>query len=250
MLICDMALNPGAGFPFPVQFHAAFVGDIDPSERFDLLCRLVRIEHPHLASYIQGYTREEYKAASDALARSAKIDAPLAIAEAFAAWPTRSEAIAALMGEYDTFEYGALNFPLRLLFSHFLAFQRDKAQRPEVFCWPGTWMAGSRVSKAEADLFDRHGALFVDRADDDGVFPRIRQDRDEGAITTTFNRFYSAVVTYDMVEQWITRQGPFAYDYDWLTRAYDAHVVKAYADEAFVAAFGVHPDTAQLLDRA
>lgn len=247
LLICDMALNPGAGFPFPLRYPAAFVADIDPGQRFDLLCRLVRLKCPHLATAIQGYTRAEFQAASDELAAVAKFDAPLAIAAEFAAWPTRSSGISTLMEEYLTFEFGALNYPIRLLFSHFLAFMQDKHERPEVFCWPGAWLAGTRVVPAIAGLLDRHGALFVDKADDDGIFPRLREDRDEAAVYAAFNTFYGAVVTYDMVEQWITRDGPFQYDYDWLSQTGSKDELKAFADRLFASTFGIQPDAADLL---
>src|SRR3546814_1480102 len=85
----------------------------------------------------------------------------------------------ALMAEYQTFAYGAENIAVRVLFSHFMAFMEDKLTTPEFFCWPGAWMAGRRLSHQAVDLFDRHCALFVDKVDDDGVFPRIFDDRED-----------------------------------------------------------------------
>jgi hypothetical protein len=249
LLICDLALNPGEGFPFPLKFPAAFVPDVDPTARFDLFCRLVAQVCPQAATIIRTYSRREYEEASNMLAEAAAVAPPLAVAREFASWPVRSQPMAQLMDEYRTFAYGPMNFPIRVLFSHFLAFMQDKAQRPEVFCWPGAAMAGTRVSPEIADLFDRHGALFVDKADDDGVFPRLRRDRVEAATEATFNTFYGAVVAYDVVRQWIVEDGPFRYDYAWLSQTRSAGELKAFADARFMDAFGVHPDTAELLRR-
>jgi hypothetical protein len=249
LLICDMSLNPGEGFPFLLEFPAAFVGDVDPTARFDRLCRLVRTTCPEVATLIRTYSREEYEVASIRLADAAEVAPPLAVAREFASWPTRSASVAQLMAEYAAFEFGPMNFPIRVLFSHFLAFMQDKAARPEVFCWPGAAMTGARINQEMADLFDRHGALFVDRADDDGIFPRLRRDRTEESTEATFNTFYGAVVTYDMVRQWIVADGPFQYDYAWLSQTQAPADMKAYVDARFVDAFGVHPDTAKLLKR-
>jgi hypothetical protein len=249
LLICDLALNPGEGFPLPLKFPAGFVSDVDPTARFDLFCRVVAQVCPQVATVIRTYSRLEYEVASNMLAEAAAVASPLAVAREFASWPARSQSIAQLMEEYRAFEYGSMNFPIRVLFSHFLAFMQDKAERPEVFCWPGAAMAGPRLSPEIADLFDRHGALFVDKADDDGVFPRLRRDRAEAATEATFNTFYGAIVAYDMVHQWIVEDGPFRYDYAWLSQTPSAGELKGFADARFMDAFGVHPDTAVLLRR-
>src|SRR6516225_5848642 len=41
LLICDMAINPGAGFPFPLTHFATFITDTDPGTRFAVLSKLV-----------------------------------------------------------------------------------------------------------------------------------------------------------------------------------------------------------------
>jgi len=151
------------------------------------------------------------------------------------------------MEEHRTFDYGVVNLPVRVLFSHFLAFMRDKAARPEFFCWPGAWMAGERVSEIAQTLFERHGALFVDKEDDDGIFPRLHPDRDEALVQKTFDAFYAVNLTYDMTDQWISKSGPFAYDYRWLSESADNTVIKNFADRHFFQVYGVHPDAVIVL---
>jgi len=65
------------------------------------------------------------------------------------------------------------------------------------------------------------------------------------SIASLFRDRFSS--TYDMVEQWITRDGPFQYDYDWLSQTGSKAELKAFADGRFTDTFGVHPDTAELL---
>jgi len=34
LLVCDMAINPGEGFPLPLRSPATFITDVDPGIRF------------------------------------------------------------------------------------------------------------------------------------------------------------------------------------------------------------------------
>ena len=97
-----------------------------------------------------------------------------------------------LMEEYRTYDYRPENHAVRVLLSHYLAFSRDKLVMPELFCWPGAWMAGESISERIVDLFERHGALFVDRETDTGIYPRLRKDYDEKAVQNMFDGFYVA----------------------------------------------------------
>ena len=42
LLVCDLALNPGRGFPFPITAYEEFINDVDPSTRFFNLCKAAR----------------------------------------------------------------------------------------------------------------------------------------------------------------------------------------------------------------
>jgi hypothetical protein len=108
-------------------------------------------------------------------------------------------------------------------------------------------MAGERVSEELSVLFDRHGALFVDKADDDGVFPRLRSNCDEKLLQKMFETFYSASIVYDLTDQLITKEGPFSYDYDWLRPSASQAESKKFADDQFEQIYGVDPDAILLL---
>ena len=247
LLICDMAINPGAAFPCSMRYPQSFITDCDPGERFVFLSAAVRMFCPEVAGAITTYSFEEYERVSEALAKALKIDSPLTVARTVASWPDRSEGMAGLMREYESFEFGLMNLPIRVIFAHFIAFAQDKAKRPEVFVWPGAWMAGERVGRDIVDLFERHGALFVDKPGDNGVFPRLAPGRTEEQLRAPFERFFSGAVTYDLVRQWITEPGPFHFRYNWLVEKAQAHEMEAFADSAFKNAFGISLGDVQVL---
>lgn len=247
LLICDMALNPGSGFPHTLMHFSSFITDIAPGARFVMLSAVVRLKCPGVVSRIKNYTREEYRQVTEELSVALLIDSPLSIAVSCSNWISEDGPLASFMDEYRTFDYQPRNLPVRVLFSHFLAFMRDKYITPEFFCWPGAWMAGDRVSPQTPILFERHSALFIDKEHDDGIFPRMPAGRDEQLVQKVFDNFYAMNVTYDMTHQWITQPGPFTYNYRWLsqTGAYDD--IRAFADRNFEHAYGVYPSMVELL---
>ena len=244
MLVCDVAINPSAGFPMPIQYFASFIDDVDPGVRFLYLCRAIAKDCPEVIGLITSYSRAEYIRASEALTCPLIIDPPLAVAELVGHWMD-TELLKPLHAQYLTFDYAPENLPVSVLFSHFMAFNKEKAQKSEVFCWPGAWMAGKRVSSEVEKLFYRHAALFVDKADDNGVFPRVLDGKNEEAVYQTFQTFYDFNVTYDMTRQWIAMPGPFVYDYRWLSSTASHEAIKSFADEHFEHVYGVEPDSSK-----
>ncbi|KXF75264.1 hypothetical protein ATN84_18490 [Paramesorhizobium deserti] len=248
LLVCDMAINPGAGFPFEIWPHfRSFITDTDPGARFMMLATLIRIQCPWTTTAIRHYSREEYVAVTSELARYSLNASPLEIAAACTDWIREDAALHGLMGELETFDFKVGNTPVRVLFSHFLAFMQDKLATPEFFCWPGAWMAGERVSEHALFLFDRHGALFIDKEDDDGIFPRLVSGRSEESVQNVFDSFYAANVTYDMTDQWIQKPGRFNYNYRWLSQNGTREEMKTFADRHFEMIYGAHPDDASIL---
>jgi hypothetical protein len=223
LLICDLAINPGSGFPFPIApNYETFITDINPAARFAFFCRIVALQFPEFKHRVFRYDRADYKEISDALAGAMKDFPPLATAGLCASWFDRQGPLANLRKEYEAYKFEPGNFVIRHLFAHFLAFQEDKYKRPEFFCWPGAWMAGDNVSEESVRLFDKHGALFVDKEHDDGVFARLQATRTEERVQAVFKEFYDNVAIYDLANQWISEPGPFKYDLSWLSTNGDA----------------------------
>jgi hypothetical protein len=196
LLVYDMAINPSSGFPFdPFPYFQSFIDDTIPGIRFTAIAQTIRRELPEVLRAITSYSRDEYEAVSEKISAAMLNHSPMQIAARCDTWA--KGVMTALMEEYRTYDYQPTNHVVRVLLSHFLAFSQDKLTTPEVFCWPGVWMAGANISGISADLFERHGALFVDRETDSGVYPRMRKNYDEKAVQKMFDDFYAAVVTYE-----------------------------------------------------
>lgn len=246
LLVCDLAINPGGGFPFPLVQFPTFIRDIEPGARFVTLSTIARLQHPEVFGLIHNYSRDEYEAVSQKLCAAIIESPPLDIARELRRWCELPE-FHQLMEEHRTFKFDKGNIVVRILFSHFLAFMCDKYERPEFFCWPGAWMAGKRLSEDAAFLFDRHGALFVDKEEDDGVFPRLAAGRTESAVQEAFDDFYAHNVVFNLTRQWITTPGPFQYDFRWLSQRGTDREIRAFCERSFQSLYGVNPSSVSLI---
>lgn len=59
LLICDIASNPGEGFPLPLLTPSTFITDTDPGIRFIFLCRAIPLFCKDVRGAIRTYSREE-----------------------------------------------------------------------------------------------------------------------------------------------------------------------------------------------
>lgn len=241
LLVCDLSINPTRGFPLQIVEHKKFIDHIDPGVRFLDLCLAV-VNNPKLKSEINEYTREEYDYVSAELCRLCEFDHPFAALKVVSDWASHEGEIIRLMSEKDTFKYDLMNLPVRVLFSHFVAFCQDKLVRPDFFCWAGTYMISSRATAETQALWLRHLSLFSDKADDDGIFPREIPGKDPAAVQATFDAFYANNVAYDLSRQWVLHDGPFNYDYSWLSRRHSPEIMEEWAKELFTAVHGISPD--------
>jgi len=247
LLICDIAINPGSGFPFPLLHFESFIHDANPGARFVSLSRMARLKCPEVLDKIRKYSRQEYEEVSQKLCNVLIEESPLKIAQEFSRWSYEKE-FQILMSEHQTYNFSKGNFVARVLFSHFLSFMRDKEKTPEIFCWPGVWMAGDRATNKAAILFDRHGALFVDKEDDDGVFPRLSVERQGQDVQETFQDFYANNAIFDLTRQWILEPGPFKYNYRWLSQKGSDEELQNFAEGCFESIYGVKPSTVKILN--
>ena len=247
LAVCDMTLNAGEGFPLPLVSPPTFITDNDPGTRFTYLSRMIALKAPHLKNTVKDYSRDEYVQVTQELCNLMRTPPPLKVAETVADWSQTHDKLIALMEEDRVFRFSNVDMPARLLFARYITFNRDKAQRPEILCWPGAWFAGKRASADSEAIFRRNGALFVDKEDDDGIFPAELPGRDSTIVHETFNKFYGWIVNYDLISQWIIAEGPFKYEYEWLSTAHDPADVSDWAAKGFEHIFGVHPDKFEIL---
>lgn len=247
LLVCDLSLNPTRGFPLQIETYENFIVDADCGIRFVRFCQVIAQQHPELRSAITNYTRAEYESAATKLTAACGYDHPFTALREIVRWIGASPSLEELMREQETFDYRAENLPVRVLFSHFLAFSRDKLDHPEFYCWPGAWMAGHRAVASNLKLFLAHLSLFSDKEDDDGVFPREFPGKDPESIKRTFNAFFGNNIIYDLTRQWILGDGPFVYDYSWLSTAQPADGMTRFAKEGFEKLYGAHPDAFEVV---
>jgi hypothetical protein len=248
LLVCDLAINPGRGFPFSIDpdYHT-FIADVNPGARFCMFCRLIALKHPSMKRAITEYNREEYEEISALLSLEANEFPTLLVAKTFAEWFEKSGPLGGLREEFEKYAFKPLNYVVRHLFAHFLSFQGAKWRTPEIFCWPGAWMAGNRVSATVMRAFEQQSALFVDKEEDDGVFPRLQANRDESVVSEVFETFYQNAIVYDLVNQWIVEKAAFKYEMSWLSTSAPPEQAKEYMQRSFKAAFGLDTESAGLV---
>jgi len=108
-------------------------------------------------------------------------------------------------------------------------------------------MSGDRATQKQTDLFEKHSALFIDKENDDGVFPRLQNGRDEKVVHEAYEQFYDNTACYDLTGQWIRESGPFRYDLSWLSPSAAESDVENYMRGAFQSAFDVDPADADII---
>jgi hypothetical protein len=247
LLICDLAINPTRGFPLDIESFEHFISDVDPGARFTRLC-LAAKESPELAQAVVNFSAEEYSYVAKHLTTRCGYDEPRVGLDAVIALLGDGGAVDRLMEEHRTFNYSQPNMPVRVLVSHYIAFCRDKRQRPEFFCWPGIWMGNDKTSPETQALFVAHLSLFQDRADTEQIFPRAVPGRHPGSIKALVNEFYSSMLAFDLALQWTLSPGPFRYDFKWLTGKFDNPELASYSKLLFQRFFGIDPDSCILVD--
>lgn len=249
LLICDIALSPSEGLFLPMTDPSSLIWSTDPGWRFIFLCRSSKEEGSTFKRSIQTYSAKEYWKVSERLSDLLLSPSPRKLAKAVSRYADTHPAWKQLMEEDRTFEYGEGNFPIRVLLGRFTRMQRDRLKSPQFFCWPGMCLTSFRQaldSETMLSLFSEHEALFLDSADMD-VYPRLVPGKDEKTLQRLVDDFYSWVSIYEMTRQWLVENGPFEYDYGWLTNKFSNSDIKDWADSAFKLGTGVHPDAFSIL---
>lgn len=246
LLVCDLAINPTRGLPIDIEGYARFIDDVDVGVRFTVLSRGVA-ELPHLKQAIIAYSREEYFTVSEELTSLVGYDHPIVGPNAILQWIEHAPGLPKLMQEYEDFDFGLENLSIRVFLSHFVALYRDKASRPEFFCWPGVFLSGEHGTPETQALWLRHLSLFSDRGDRQGVYPRRWPNRSEASVMKTFNQFFGTMALYDLTRQWLLADGPFLFDFEWLSATYDAVRAKTWGDDTFRQVYGITLDQFEIV---
>ena len=241
LLMIDVAINPSQGFPFDINNMERIVESVNPGYRFYRLCQAVNEIYPELKDGINEYSRDEYIRVSGILANAIGCRSPHEISVEVCTWQTKDDYIDILMEEEEKFSFDPANMPIRLMLSKFIKFQKEKASRPEFFCWSGIFMAGENASIENMSVFARNQSIFCDGVDGD-IYPRSQEGKSEEVIKDTFSQFYTWMAFYQFSRQWITEDGPFDYDFLWLTSKFSNEEIKDWVDRHFTRWWGFSPD--------
>lgn len=249
LLICDLAINPGDGFPFDLVHVPSVVESVDPGLRFLMLCQSVANSHSGLLGAITEYSKTEYLEVGATLCKALVCEPPAVTGTTVVRWCREHSGARQLLEEDESFAFAAGNLPVRVLFSRFLRFQMDKLEAPQFFCWPGVWSVdrpGSWTVEDSRVLFQRHEALFQD-GPNGVVYPRRIPGKDEATLSRTFNQFYASLATYELARQWVMEDGAFDFDFSWLTTEYPRGQVQEWAIHYFQQIYGVNPKAFRIL---
>lgn len=246
LAVLDVVLNPGEGFPFDITNLENFIQSVNPGYRFYTLCYAIREQAPSLKNHIKHHSNEEYIYVTSLLSSLIDSPSPLEVSAEICKWEASSPEISSLMKEEEEFEFSKINLPIRLLLSKFIKFQQDKLNSPAFFCWPGVYMAGSKVDKKYYDLFSTHQSLYGDKADGN-IYPRLFPGKDEKRIKNTYDQFYAWVMVYELSRQWLVSEGDFDYDFFWLTANFSRDELKAAGVTRFEQMWGCNPNDFTIL---
>lgn len=246
LLVCDIAINPNVGYPDNISRFETFIEEVDPSYRFIKCCQYIS-KHPDLGSAIKNCSFEDYYKVSKSICDALHFKTPLDNSNKISSWATKHEDVIKLMKEDSTFCFVSENLPVRVCFSRHVQFMKDKNAAPEFFCWPGIHMVGDNLDRS-MKLWLENQALFFSELGGE-VRPLLLPNREESKIKDAFEKFFHGNILYDMVRQWTVSDGPFKYDYDWLTKKFKPSIVKSYADSVFEKVFRIHPDKFTSFDR-
>jgi hypothetical protein len=247
LLICDVAINPTRGFPLDIDALEDLIFDVDAGIRFTRLC-LAAAEAPELGMGIQTFSALEYRYVAGRLTERCGYDDPLAALKVVDDLVGDEAAVDTLMEEHRSFAFSPMNMTVRVMVAHYIAFCRDKLERPEFFCWPGIWLASDRATPDIQALFINHLSLFQDRGDTRQIFPRAMPGRREKNIKALVQGFFTSMLTYDLALQWTLQPGPFRYDFSWLTGKADNAELIVLAKRQFEHLYGINPDDCTFLD--
>jgi hypothetical protein len=240
LLVCDIAINPMDGFPFDILHFESFIVSVDPGIRFIALCNIIANQHPELKQSIKYYSSDEYKEIAKVICSSMACYSPSEGSERICHWVQEHPSLIKLMEEEKHFTFSKENLPIKVIFSKFVRFQKDKNDNPALFCWPGFHCAGAHVTEEAVKYFGDHQSLFLGKPDGD-IYPRILLDKNQDSVYETFNDFYSWIMLYDLCRQWIIRDGEFNYFYFWMTSKYSMNELEKFARKRFESVFGVDP---------
>lgn len=239
LLICDLSINPVEGFPCDIEDFPNFVNHADPGIRFMLLCFAANKIGGSLCNEIKEHSKTEYLKLSYELLDAAGLKQISEGWDVITTWGDNIEGLKELMAEHQEFNFNKEYSMLRILLSSFVSFTEDKKNNPEFFCWPGYWKTHSSVGDNVQSLWLRNLSLFSDKEHDDGIFIRYFEGKSSANLRNTLNDFFGSNLICDLSRQWVLNDGPFSFNFNWLSESITQTEWKEWADYIFEKQYGV-----------
>ena len=140
LLLCDLSLSPAEGLFLPMTDPSSLIWSTDPGWRFMFLSGIAKDNGDDFLNSIRDCSADEYWRVSEILCAALLSPSPRALSETIVNWADTHESWIALAAEGRTFDFQPGNYPIRVILSRFIQFQRDKLVSPHFFCWPGMCM--------------------------------------------------------------------------------------------------------------
>jgi len=238
LLVCDISINPTAGFPVGYTNGDDVVVDNSPGIRFFQISSFVKENISNLLNLVRPCDRGAYVSATDYICDGLGIDSPMKSLSVVGDWAGHKDVVDIMSG-HSRFQYSNGNLPIKFLFAHFVEFCESKFLQPDFFCWPAYWLFGERAGAYSASLLHKHEAPFINTQKNDGIYPRLRRGIKEKQLSDTLTDFYSGVLVYDLSRQWISGKEWFKYDQSWLSEKYEYSDIRKWVNDIFESTFGV-----------
>ncbi len=247
LIICDISINPNNGFPLDIYDYENFIKKNDPGIRFYFLCISIQKNTAEYLKKINLYSKEEYIILSKELSESIGCKCSYESILEVLKWQNEKY-VAQILNEEIDLKFINENLPIRLMFSKYFRFQEDKYNYPNVFCWIGfhSISTNSNVEFEIVDsLFKKHHALFTDDYDGE-IKPVLFEGRKDENIIESFNNFYNFNLLYDLILQWVDKEGEFKFNYKWIVNEREKEFIPI-VKENFKMQFGISLDDIKIL---
>lgn len=239
LLVCDLSIHPVDGFPCGISSFSRFVFEADPGCRFEYICAAIARDRSSYESCLTKVERDDYFRVSERLMHASNIRHPKEGWDVIQDWSASSPDIRAIMKEKSALNYSSLNMVQRVLLSHFISLTLDRIKHPEFFCWPGYWKTHSEGESWVKELWLKNLSLFSDQENNGGIFIRKFPGIPEENLTKTLDNFFGFNVLFNLVRQWTLEDGPFKFDFAWLSEDHSAIEWQNWAEQLFQEKFGV-----------
>jgi len=219
MVLCDIALNPDSGYPNDIMDYERFLEDISPGIRFLRGAAVIR-RSPHLKNRLVNLTKDEYQEVATDICQQVHWKTPQQAAATIMEMWEGTDLPQELERENKNGEFRDNNMPIRFYYANHLNLMRDKAKNPEFFCWPAKHLVVEHNQVVDAQriktLVDSHQPPFIAKTMDSRVVENLKHIKNPDARVRVISTFFRWQIYYDVVRQWIAKDGRFSFNYRWL----------------------------------